>query len=93
MDEIGSLKLKTLKNRCIMYLLFKTGTRGRFPIGRGGGFRNEGMRGRGNFSGGRGYNREFSSGGRGNGRGGDGYQRNRGMGVSKNMAPRVPASA
>ncbi|XP_076934095.1 nuclear transport factor 2-like [Bidens hawaiensis] len=68
------------------------GARGRFSIGRGGGFRNEGMRGRGNFSGGRGYNREFS-GGRGNGRGGDGYQRNRGMGVGKNMAPRVPASA
>ncbi|KAI3676354.1 hypothetical protein L1987_85960 [Smallanthus sonchifolius] len=73
------------------------GTRGRFPIGRGVGFRNEGMRGRGNFTGGRGYNRggDFNAGrndfggnrggGRGGNRGGDGYQRervNRGMGVN-----------
>ncbi|KAK1426928.1 hypothetical protein QVD17_15608 [Tagetes erecta] len=90
------------------------GTRGRFPIGRGAGFRNEGMRGRGNFSGGRGYNRgsDFNGGrndyggNRGGGRGGappnrggDGYQKervNRGIGVNgttKNMAPRVPATA
>ncbi|KAL4587938.1 hypothetical protein LXL04_000815 [Taraxacum kok-saghyz] len=59
----------------------KGGGRGRFPIGRGGGgFRNEGMRGRGNFNGGRGYNRgggggEFGGGrndygSRGGGRGG-----------------------
>ncbi|XP_017242270.1 nuclear transport factor 2 [Daucus carota subsp. sativus] len=68
--------------------------RGRFPAGRGvgfrneAGFRNEGMRGRGNYGGGRGYNRaEFSgrsefSNNRGNNRGGssnrgggDGFQR------------------
>ncbi|KAI3742423.1 hypothetical protein L1987_60105 [Smallanthus sonchifolius] len=83
------------------------GTRGRFPTGRGAGFRNEGMRGRGNFTGGRGYNRGGDYGGnRGGGRGGappnhggDGYQRERvnwGMGVdgtAKNMAPGVPATA
>ncbi|XP_024973593.1 ras GTPase-activating protein-binding protein 1-like isoform X1 [Cynara cardunculus var. scolymus] len=57
----------------------KGGTRGRFPIGRGSGFRNEGMRGgRGNYGGGRGYNRGGDFGGgrndyggnRGGGRGG-----------------------
>nr|XP_043610207.1 nuclear transport factor 2 isoform X2 [Erigeron canadensis] len=92
------------------------GIRGRFPAGRGTGFRNEGVRGRGNFSGGRGFNRaggdfgggrndfggnRSSGGGRGAApnRGGDGYQRervNRNMGVNgatKNMAPRVPATA
>ncbi|KAI7743743.1 hypothetical protein M8C21_017712, partial [Ambrosia artemisiifolia] len=69
------------------------GTRGRFPVGRGaGGFRNEGLRGRGNYGGGRGYARggEFGGGrtdyggNRGGGRGGaptnrggDGYQRER----------------
>ncbi|KAJ9543454.1 hypothetical protein OSB04_023161 [Centaurea solstitialis] len=65
-----------------IYKGFKTGgARGRFPIGRGSGFRNEGMRGgRGNFGGGgRGYNNrggDFGGGrndygsNRGGGRGG-----------------------
>ncbi|KAL1540958.1 myosin ATPase [Salvia divinorum] len=58
--------------------------RGRFPSGRGSGFRNDGVRGRGGYGGGRGYNRgdyngrsEFGN--RGGNRGGsanrDGYQR------------------
>lgn len=61
-------------------------SRGRFPTGRGGNFRGEGMRGRGSYTGGRGYGRgDFNYrseyGGRGGGRGvssrgGDvGYQR------------------
>ncbi|KAL8260342.1 hypothetical protein R6Q59_028295 [Mikania micrantha] len=82
------------------------GTRGRFPMGRGGGFRNEGMRGRGSFTGGRGYNRggDFGrndyggskGGGRGGAppnRGGDGYQRervNRGMGVNGTAKSMAP---
>ncbi|XP_051131968.1 nuclear transport factor 2-like [Andrographis paniculata] len=59
--------------------------RGRFQPGRGSGFRNEGIRGRGNYSGGRGYNRgDFNGrgdfGNRTGNRGGgssnrDGYQR------------------
>ncbi|KVI03796.1 hypothetical protein Ccrd_017902, partial [Cynara cardunculus var. scolymus] len=62
---------------CCVYCI--GGTRGRFPIGRGSGFRNEGMRGgRGNYGGGRGYNRGGDFGGgrndyggnRGGGRGG-----------------------
>ncbi|KAD3336584.1 hypothetical protein E3N88_32103 [Mikania micrantha] len=81
-------------------------TRGRFPMGRGGGFRNEGMRGRGSFTGGRGYNRggDFGrndyggskGGGRGGAppnRGGDGYQRervNRGMGVNGTAKSMAP---
>lgn len=61
---------------------FAVNSRGRFPAGRGvgfrneAGFRNEGIRGRGNYGGGRGYNRaefngrsEFSN-NRGNNRGG-----------------------
>ncbi|XP_049410698.1 nuclear transport factor 2-like [Solanum stenotomum] len=63
-------------------------TRGRYPSGRGNGFRNDGVRGRGNYNGsGRGYNRgdfngrsEFNNrggnrGGSSNRGGGDGYQR------------------
>ncbi|MFS7930197.1 putative Ras GTPase-activating protein-binding protein [Helianthus anomalus] len=67
----------------------KGGNRGRFVGGRGPGFRNDVMRGRGSFGGGRGYNRGGDFGGsrndymhRGSGRGGpssnrggDGYQR------------------
>ncbi|XP_042014984.1 nuclear transport factor 2-like [Salvia splendens] len=58
--------------------------RGRFPSGRGSGFRNDGVRGRGGYGGGRGYNRgDFNGRGefghRGGNRGGsanrDGYQR------------------
>ncbi|KAL8092797.1 hypothetical protein AgCh_034882 [Apium graveolens] len=71
----------------------RVNSRGRFPAGRGvgfrneAGFRNEGMRGRGNYGGGRGFNRaefngrsEFSN-NRGNNRGGssnrggDGFQK------------------
>ncbi|XP_019178704.1 PREDICTED: putative G3BP-like protein isoform X8 [Ipomoea nil] len=62
------------------------GNNRRFLSGRGSGFRSEGVRGRGNYGGGRGYNRgefnsrnEFSNrvGNRGgsSNRGGDGYQR------------------
>ncbi|GFZ01996.1 nuclear transport factor 2 (NTF2) family protein with RNA binding (RRM-RBD-RNP motifs) domain-containing protein [Actinidia rufa] len=64
--------------------------RGRFPGGRGSGFRNEGMRGRGNYVSGRVYTRDFSGktefGNRGSNRGGfsnrggDGYQRSDNMG-------------
>ena len=61
-------------------------SRGRFPPVRGFGFRNEGARGRGNYGGGRGYNRgdyggrnEFGNRGNNRGgfsnRGGEGYQR------------------
>ncbi|XP_076945564.1 nuclear transport factor 2-like [Bidens hawaiensis] len=71
---------------------YSKGARGRFPVGRGGGgFRNEDLRGRGSYGGGRGYNRAGDFGGgrndyggnRGGGRGGalpnrgDGYQRER----------------
>lgn len=58
--------------------------RGRFQTGRGFGFRNEGVRGRGNYGGGRGYSRGDFNGrsdfvNRGGNRGGtsihDGYQR------------------
>lgn len=67
-------------------------TRGRYPSGRGSGFRNDGVRGRGNYGGsGRGYNRsdfngrsEFNNRGGNRGgssnRGGDGYQRTDNMG-------------
>lgn len=65
---------------------FVGNNRGRFQSGRGSGFRNEGGRGRGNYGGGRNYNRgdyngrnEFSNRGGNRGgssnRGGDGYQR------------------
>ncbi|XP_059289976.1 nuclear transport factor 2 isoform X2 [Lycium ferocissimum] len=62
-------------------------TRGRFQSGRGGGFRNDGGRGRGNYGGGRGYGRddfngrnEFNNrggnrGGSSNRGGGEGYRR------------------
>ncbi|KAJ4961751.1 hypothetical protein NE237_021661 [Protea cynaroides] len=69
-----------------------SGRGGRFPPGRGGGFRNDNFRGRGNFGGNRGYGRndfgnrgEFSGRGRGPGRSGDGgYQR-----VDQNTSGRV----
>uniref|UniRef100_A0A0E0KPH6 NTF2 domain-containing protein n=1 Tax=Oryza punctata TaxID=4537 RepID=A0A0E0KPH6_ORYPU len=75
------------------------GGRGRFAPGRGGNFRGEGMRGRGNYTGGRGYGRgEFNYrsdyGGRGAGRGGSsrggdvGYQR---VDHSAGRAARVPS--
>ncbi|KAD3338423.1 hypothetical protein E3N88_33944 [Mikania micrantha] len=63
--------------------------------------KNEGIRGRGSYGGGRGYNRggEFGGigrndygGNRGNGRGGAPPNRG-GDGTAKNMAPRVPATA
>lgn len=64
-------------------------SKGRFQSGRGSGFRNEGVRGRGNYGGGRGYNRggDFNGrgdfGNRGGNRGGptnrDGYQRSENM--------------
>lgn len=62
-------------------------SRGRFPSGRGV-YRNNSFRGRGNYSGGRGYSRndfggrgEYSGRGRGpGGRGGDGNQQGRGRG-------------
>ncbi|XP_030532696.1 nuclear transport factor 2-like isoform X2 [Rhodamnia argentea] len=60
-------------------------SRDRFPSGRGAGYRNEGVRGRGSYVGGRGYNRgelnnRMDYGNRNGGRGGyanrgDGYQR------------------
>ncbi|KAK8674365.1 hypothetical protein V6N13_112657 [Hibiscus sabdariffa] len=63
------------------------GNRGRSLSGSGAGYRNEGARGRGNYSGGRGYgrgefgNRSNNRGGYFN-RGGDGYQRGEHMGSS-----------
>ncbi|KAI3742064.1 hypothetical protein L1987_59744 [Smallanthus sonchifolius] len=66
----------------------KGGSRGRFVGGRGSGFRNDVMRGRGNFGGGRGYNRGGDFGYRGGSRGGpafnrggDGYQRDNNGGL------------
>ncbi|KAI3772856.1 hypothetical protein L6452_04050 [Arctium lappa] len=61
----------------------KGGNRGRFVVGRGSGFRNEGMRGRGNYGGGRGYNRVGDFGG---GRNDYGYNRggSRGGGAASN---------
>ncbi|XP_057793161.1 nuclear transport factor 2-like [Salvia miltiorrhiza] len=59
--------------------------KGRFQSGRGSGFRNEGVRGRGNYGGGRGYGRgDFNGRGEFGGRGGrssnrDGYQRSENM--------------
>ncbi|KAF0892661.1 hypothetical protein E2562_017640 [Oryza meyeriana var. granulata] len=79
------------------------GGRGRFAPGRGGNFRGEGMRGRGNYTGGRGYGRgEFNYrsdyGGRGAGRGGSsrggsdvGYQRVDHSGATGGRAARVPS--
>ncbi|XP_052184822.1 nuclear transport factor 2-like isoform X2 [Diospyros lotus] len=68
----------------------RVNNRGRFPTGRGSGFRNEGARGRGNYGSGRGYNRDFNGrsdfGNRGNSRGvfsnrgAEGYQRADNMG-------------
>ncbi|KAG6587587.1 Nuclear transport factor 2, partial [Cucurbita argyrosperma subsp. sororia] len=60
-----------------------SGRGGRFPTGRGGGFRSDSFRARGNYGGGRGYGRndfrnqgEFAGRARGStGRNGDGYQR------------------
>ncbi|XP_062219086.1 nuclear transport factor 2-like [Phragmites australis] len=79
---------------------------GRFAPGRGNNFRNEGMRGRGNYSGGRGYGRgEFSYrsdyGGRGGGRGGlalargadVGYQRVDHAGYAGGRGGRTSAAA
>ncbi|CAK9140916.1 unnamed protein product [Ilex paraguariensis] len=82
-------------------------SRGRFPPGRGFGFRNDGARWRGNYGGGRGYNRgdyggrnEFGNRGNNRGgfsnRGGEEYQWTDSMGsnggTAKNVAPRVFAS-
>ncbi|XP_010274054.1 PREDICTED: ras GTPase-activating protein-binding protein 1-like [Nelumbo nucifera] len=87
--------------------------RGRFPPGRGNGFRNDGARGRGNYGGGRGFGRndfnnrnEFIRNGGGSrggssSRGADGGYGSRmnragGLavnGMSKSVAPRVPATA
>ncbi|XP_004232159.1 nuclear transport factor 2-like isoform X1 [Solanum lycopersicum] len=67
--------------------------RGRFPTGRGAGYRNENFRGRGNFSGaGRGYGRSDFNGGRG-GRGGESYQQGRGRGGRRGGLSQIPSSA
>lgn len=86
----------------------KGGNRGRFVVGRGSGFRNEGMRGRGNFGGGRGYNRvgDFgggrndygynrggSRGGAASNRGGDGFHRDNNGGGRVNRGVDVNGSA
>jgi hypothetical protein len=98
---ISSIKL-------IYFLPFSGSSRGgRFGPGRGNNFRTEGMRGRGNYSGGRGYGRgEFGYrsdyGGRGGGRGGlargvdvgVGYQRvDQGAGYAGNRGGRTSAAA
>ncbi|KAM3286425.1 nuclear transport factor 2 isoform X1 [Capsicum chacoense] len=75
--------------------------RGRFPSGRGAGYRNDNFRGRGNFSEGRGYGRndfvgarEISGRGRSQGgRGGEGYQQGRGRGGRRGGLSQIPASA
>ncbi|XP_039001023.1 nuclear transport factor 2-like [Hibiscus syriacus] len=85
------------------------GNRSRSSPGSGAGYRNEGARGRGNYSGGRGYGRgEFGNRSNNRGyfnRGGDGYTRgehmgssnggrvNRSGGLAKNVAPTVSAPA
>ncbi|XP_052170781.1 nuclear transport factor 2-like isoform X2 [Diospyros lotus] len=77
----------------------RVNNRGRFPTGRGSGYRNEGVRGRGNYGGGRGYTRgDFNTrnefGNRGGNRGGylnrgaDGYQRADNMGSAGGRATR-----
>ncbi|XP_066348241.1 nuclear transport factor 2-like [Miscanthus floridulus] len=77
---------------------------GRFPPGRGGNFRGEGIRGRGTYNGGRGYGRgEFSYrsdyGGRGGGRGGSsrggdvGYQRVDHSGTASGRGARAPSAS
>ncbi|XP_008777906.2 nuclear transport factor 2-like [Phoenix dactylifera] len=79
----------------------RVNNRGRFGPGRGVGFRNDGMRGRGSYGGGRGYGRgDFSNrpdfGGRGGsrGRGGDvGYQRVDYMGSNGGRGSRPGSSA
>ncbi|KAK2995169.1 hypothetical protein RJ640_025399 [Escallonia rubra] len=63
----------------------RTNNRGRFVAGRSSGFRNDGMRGRGSYGGGRGFSRGDSGGrnefgNRNNNRGGEGYQRSDSMG-------------
>ncbi|XP_006338360.1 ras GTPase-activating protein-binding protein 2-like isoform X2 [Solanum tuberosum] len=70
--------------------------RGRFPPGRGAGYRNDNFRGRGNFSAGRGYGRNDFVGGRGRdqgGRGGEGYQQGRGRGGRRGGLSQIPSSA
>lgn len=70
--------------------------RGRFPPGRGAGYRNDNFRGRGNFSGGRDYGRNDFVGGRGRdqgGRGGEGYQQGRGRGGWRGGLSQIPSSA
>lgn len=74
--------------------------RGRFPQGRGAGYRNDNFRGRGNFTGGRGYGRndfvgarEFSGRGRGQGgRGDEGYQQGRERDGRRGGLRQIPAS-
>lgn len=90
--------LPFLLSQHVLFLV-SGGGRGRFAPGRGGNFRGEGMRGRGNYTGGRGYGRgEFNYrsdyGGRGAGRGGSsrggdvGYQR---VDHSAGRAARAPS--
>ncbi|KAL5216773.1 hypothetical protein ABZP36_008174 [Zizania latifolia] len=78
------------------------GSGGRFAPGRGGNFRGEGMRGRGNYTGGRNYGRgefnyRFDYGGRGGARGGSsrggdvGYQRVDHSGATAVRPARVPS--
>lgn len=75
--------------------------RGRFHPGRGAGYRNDNFRGRGNFTGGRGYGRndfvgarEFSGPGRSQGgRGGEDYQQGRGRGRQRGGLSQIPSSA
>ncbi|XP_008789695.2 nuclear transport factor 2-like isoform X1 [Phoenix dactylifera] len=79
----------------------RVGNRGRFAPGRGGGFRNDGIRGRGIYSGGRGYGRgdfnnrpDFGGRGGGRGRGGDvGYQRVDHMGSNGGRGSRPGSSS
>ncbi|XP_010246716.1 PREDICTED: ras GTPase-activating protein-binding protein 1-like isoform X2 [Nelumbo nucifera] len=70
----------------------RVNNRGRFPVGRGTGFRNDGARGRGNYGGGRGYGRndfnrnEFANRSNGGGRGGSSNRGDGGYGGRVNRA-------
>ncbi|XP_059626238.1 nuclear transport factor 2-like isoform X2 [Cornus florida] len=82
----------------------RVNSRVRLPNGRGSGFRNEGVRGRGNYGGGRGYSRgefngrtEFGNRGGNRGgfpnRGGEGYQRTDSMGSNGSRMNRASGMA
>jgi hypothetical protein len=105
LDHCQIIHLFSIKLVYLLPLSCSSRGGGRFGLGRGNNFRTEGMRGRGNYSGGRGYGRgEFGYrsdySGRGGGRGGSarganvGYQRvDHGAGYAGNRGGRTSAAA